>query len=135
MHKLSENYKAVEFLPPQDITSAATTNGVGVDCINMNDDLMAIVQLGAMTGTHTCIVQMQESDALGSGYSNISGALFTTSDQDDDNSIASIGFKRTKRFVRAVITTAGTVTANVIAISGLVKAAVGASDLNSATPA
>lgn len=135
MHKLSENYKVVEFLPPQDITSATATNGVGVDCISENHDMVAIVQLGTMTGTHTCDVKMQESDALSSGYTDISGATFTQTDEDSDNTIASIGFKRTKRFVRAVVTTAGTVTANVIAISGLVQAGRGKSDLNSSTAA
>lgn len=135
MHKLSENYKVVELLPPQDITSATTTNGTGVDCIEMADDLVAIMQLGSMVGTHTCDVKMQESDVLGSGYADISGAVFSQANQDSDNTIASIGFKRTKRFVRAVVVTAGTSTTNVIAISGLVRANQGEAALNSATPA
>lgn len=135
MHKLNENYKAVEFLAPQDITSATTTNGTAVDCIEMGDDLMAIMQLGGQDGDHTCDVKFQESDASGSGFADISGATFTQTDEDDDNTIASIGFKRTKRYVRAVVTTAGTVTQNVIGLSGLVKANEGKSDLNSATAA
>lgn len=135
MHKLSENYKVVELLPIQDITSATATNGTGVDCIKMADDLVAIVQLGAMTGTHTCDVKMQESDASGSGYADIAGATFTQTDADSDNTIASIGFKRTKRYVRAVVTTAGTVTANEIGISGLIRANEGKATLNSATAA
>lgn len=135
MHKLSENYKVVELLAPQDITSATTTNGTGVDCIKMADDLVAILQLGTMTGAHTCDVKMQESDASGSGYADITGAAFTQANQADGSTIATLGFKRTKRYVRAVVVTAGTVTANVIAISGLVRANQGAADLNSTDPA
>lgn len=135
MHKLSENYKVVQLLPLQDITSATATNGTAVDCKERADDLVAIVQLGAMTGTHTCDVKMQESAASGSGFADISGATFTQTDQDSDNTIATIGFKRTKRYVRAVVTTAGTVTANEIAISGLIRSNEGKVDLNSATAA
>jgi len=135
MHSLSENYKAVEFFPITDITSATTTNGVGVDCKEMDDDITAIVQLGAMTGDHTCNIKFQESNASGSGYTDITGATFTELDEDSDGKIAAIGFKRTKRYVRAVLVTAGTVTANVAGISGLIEATYGKSDLNSATAA
>jgi len=131
MHSLIENYKGVEFFPITDITSATTTNGVGVDCINMHHDLVAIAQLGAQTGDHTADIKMQESNVSGSGYTDIVGATFTQTDEDDDGKIASIGFHRTKRYVRAVIVTAGTVTANVVGISGLVKAVDGKADLNS----
>ena len=135
MHKLSENYKAIELFPITDIASATTTNGTGVDCLGLRDDLVAVVQLGAMTGTHTCDVTIQESDASGSGYAAISGAVFTQTDANSDNTIACIGFKRTKRYVRASIVTAGTVTSNIIGISGLIKAEEGKVDLNSATAA
>jgi hypothetical protein len=133
MHKLSENYDVRLGSTAQDITSATTTHGTGVDCKDMEDDCMAILQIGTMVGTHTCDVKIQESDASGSGYADISGAAFTQADQDDDDTIAAIGFKRTKRYVRVVVTTAGTVTTNQIAVSLLLKAIHGASDLNSAT--
>lgn len=135
MHKLSENYKVINLLTIQNITSATTTNGTGVDCIKMADDLVAVLQLGTMTGTHTCDVKIQESDAAGSGYADITGAAFTQADQADGDTIATLGFKRTKRYVRVVVTTAGTVTANNIGITGLVRANQGASDLNSTDPA
>lgn len=135
MHKLSENYKVEQLLPVQDITSATTTNGTAIDCIERGDDLVAILQLGAMTGTHTCDVSIEQSDSSGSGFTAITGASFTQADQDDDNTIASIGFKRTQRYVRVSVVTAGTVTANEIAVSALVLSNEGASDLNSADPA
>ncbi len=135
MHKLSENYKVLEFITLQDITSATTTNGTGIDAIGQNDDMVAIVQLGTMTGTHTCNVKMQESESLASGYADIDGATFDETDEDDDDSIAAIGFKRTKRFVRMVVVTAGTVTANEIVGSGLILAGEGKSDLNSSIAA
>ena len=135
MHSLEENYKVVEFYPITDITSATTTNGTGVDCKEMDDDILAIIQLGAMTGDHTADIKFQESDASGSGYTDITGAVATQLDEDSDGKIATVGFKRAKRYVRAVIVTAGTVTANVVGISGLIESTYGKSDLNSATAA
>ena len=135
MHKLSENYKAFVGIDPQDITSATTVDGTGVDCLEMNDDVMAVMQLGTMTGTYTCDVKLQESDTLGSGYTDITDAAFTQADQGDGNTIAVVGAKRTKQFVRATVTTAGTVTANEISVSLLVRAGEGAADLNSTDPA
>jgi len=135
MHKLNENYKVVNLLPLQAIASATTTEGTGVDCIDCAADCEAIVTLGAMTGTHTCDVKMQESAALATGYADITGATFTQTSEASDNKFAAIGFKRTKRYVRAVVVTAGTVTANDIAIVGLVKVNEGKTGLNSATAA
>lgn len=135
MHKLSENYDVRLGLAIQDIASATTTNGTGVDCKDTNDDCMAIMELGTQTGTHTCDVKIQESAVVDSGFADITGAVFTQTDDGDDDAIAAIGFKRTKRFIRAVAVTAGTVTANNIAVSFLLKALHGKAALNSATAA
>ena len=121
MHSLKENYKVVEFYPITDITSATTTNGAAIDCKEMDDDVIAIIQLGAMTGDHTADIKFQESNVSGSGYTDIEGAVATQLDEDSDGKIATVGFKRTKRYIRSVIVTAGTVTANVVGSSGLIE--------------
>lgn len=101
---------------PQVIT--ATTNGTGVDVGNLTGTgLNAMVQLGAGTGTGTIDVKLQESDVLGSGYTDIPGAAFTTLVVANVNTSYEVFTqKSTKRFVRAVATVGGTVSFSIAAI-------------------
>ena len=135
MHTLEQAYKVFQGLTLQDITSATTTNGGSIDCLEHNHDCVAVVQRGAMTGTHTDNVKIQESDATGSGFADISGAAFAEADEGDDDTVAVLQFKRTKRFIRMVSVTLGTVTVNEIAGSILVEAAKQGTDVNSSTAA
>lgn len=135
MHTVEQGYKAAIGLSPQVIASATTTNGTGVDCLELGYDCMAVLQLGTQTGTFTADVKIQESDASGSGYADISGASFTQADQDDDDAVAAITFRRTKRYIRVVDVTAGTVTAHNVAVSLLIEALKQGASVNSATPA
>jgi len=135
MNTLIENYKLVKLLAVQDIASATTTDGTGVDCVGLGNDVLVIVSYGTMTGVHTCNVKMQESAVLGSGYADVTGAAFTETNADSDDKTASLGFKRTKQFIRVEVVTAGTVTANVIGVVALVAAEQQHDGVNSKTAA
>lgn len=100
--------KFQELLPAKVIS--ATTNGTGVDlqgAINPGGrEMKAILDIGSKSGTNpTCDVKIQESDALGSGYTDISGAVFTQATAETSEQIH---FRTNKRYVRAVATLGGT---------------------------
>lgn len=96
-----------------------TVTGTGVD---LNEDgngyqsALIVVFTGTITdGTHT--VEVQESDVLGSGYTavaaeHLQGAEPVIAAADDDE-VFEIGYLGSKRFVRVVITAAGTTTGGV----------------------
>ncbi len=135
MHSLAQAWKAFIGLAIQVIASATTTNGTAIDCIDHGLQCSAILNLGTQTGTLTSDVKIQESDASGSGFADISGAVFTQTDEDDDDMIAAIDFVRTKRYLRVVDVTAGTVTAHNVGVTVLVEAAKQGTAVNSATAA
>lgn len=87
-----------------------TTNGAAVDLQGKANpgvkQMKAFINAGASTGTsETCDVKVQESDASGSGFTDISGATFT---QLTDVGAEEIHFQTIKRYVRLVATLAGT---------------------------
>ena len=135
MHSLTESYKVFTGLPVQNITSATATAGTGVDCLEMGLNCSAILNLGTQTALTSSTVKIQESDVVGSGYADIPGAVFAATDADDDDKVAAIDFIRTKRFIRVVDTTVGTVTAHNVGVNLLVEAGKGGAALNSATAA
>jgi hypothetical protein len=99
---------------PQSI-AGATVNGTGIDCVDLVGDLGLEVSVGAI-GT-SVDAKFQESDLLASGYADfaIPAAIpqITVA-----NSVAMVRGLRTKRFVRAVVTTVGSaslVSANILA--------------------
>lgn len=92
-------------------TSAQTVNGTGVDLapyINSGGRQMkAVLSAEAVSGTTpTLDVKIQESDSLGSGYTDISGAAFTQLTTSDG--LEEIHFRTNKRYVRMSYTTGGT---------------------------
>lgn len=111
-------------LVTQHIASAAKTNGAAngtaIDCGvygNNFRDVLIVFQTAAITdGTHA--VTVEESDLSGSGYAaveswRVSGSLPSLS-SSDDNVVAAIGVRPSKRYVRAVLTTSGATTGGVI---------------------
>lgn len=87
-------------------TATSTVTGSGVD---MRDTTPCFAELvvGTVSGTSpTLDVKLQESDTSGGTYSDISGATFAQVTASNKEEI--INFKRTKRFVRALATIAGT---------------------------
>ncbi len=103
---LDKTIKTTISLSPAARTASA--NGTGVDIAGF--DQVAIVFItGVVTdGTHTPTIE--ESDSSGSGYttvdsSNLSGTLAALA-----AGVLEIGYLGTKRYIRAVITAAGTTT-------------------------
>jgi hypothetical protein len=85
----------------------STVTGTGVDLLAGDNRCFAIQHVGPVTGTSpTLDGKLQESDTLGSGYGDISGATFTQ--VTASNNLQVITFDRTKRYVRYVGTIAGT---------------------------
>lgn len=89
----------------------ASEDGTGVDLQDSiypgGRQMKAFLNVGAVTGTDpTLDVKIQESDALGTGYTDISGAAFTQVIASD--AVEEIHFQTKKRYVRAVTTIGGT---------------------------
>jgi hypothetical protein len=105
-----------ELTPP---TSKTTTgSGTGVDLqgyINPGGRQMkAFLSLGTLSGgtTPSLAAKLQESDTAGSGYTDITGATFTTLTAAGSQEIH---FKTTKRYVRVDYTITGTPTTCIFA--------------------
>jgi hypothetical protein len=102
------NKNLQELIPADQLT--ATETGTGVDLQGDRNpggrEMAAFLSIGVVSGTTpTCDVKLQESDALGSGYTDISGATFT---QATAATRETIYFQTLKRYVRAIATIAGT---------------------------
>jgi hypothetical protein len=92
-------------LVPAVRTSSA--NGTGVDMVEADGPCFAILHVGTVSGTSpTLDVTIEESTASGGTYTAITGAAFTQI--TNSSHLLIINFKRSKRFVRAVATIAGT---------------------------
>ena len=87
----------------------ASANGTGVD-LQGYESALAIVCCGAITdGTHT--PSLEHSDASGSGYAAVAAAdLVGAFTALTANSIQTVGYKGSKRYVRVVMTVAGATT-------------------------
>lgn len=83
-----------------------SVNGTGVDLAGFNSAVVLFAP-GALTdGVHTPSVE--ESDASGSGYTAVAAAdLIGSLGVVVANTPQAIGYKGTKRYVRAVVTTTG----------------------------
>ena len=95
-------------------TATADVNGQAVDLVDTDGPCGAKLVVGAVSGTTTLNVKMQESTASGGTYTDITGATFTAVTASNKSQI--INFKRTKRFVRAAATLTGSTTSAAIAV-------------------
>lgn len=95
----------------QSLVSATRTssgNGSAVDMQDCGPEVVAVLDVGAVSGTSpTLDVKLQESDTSGGTYSDISGATFTQVTASNAQQTIQVA-NRTKRYVRAVATIAGT---------------------------
>ncbi len=106
--------KAVRCLSPVDITSAANAVGSTIDTFNWLG-LVVYFATGALNDFVSTVL-FEESETSGGVYTTIpDGQLIgiaadVTHAGDDDNQVAQIGIKNTKRWVRLtyVVTTAST---------------------------
>ena len=103
------NLDVVQTILPAARTTAQT--GVGVDLHGFHSALVEI-NCGLWTdGSH--VFQVEESDVLGSGYTavadaNLQGTEPTVGGATADEQIYRIGYRGTKRFIRATTTESGT---------------------------
>ena len=91
----------------------ASANGTGVDLEGSTgaegEAIVILTSDAASAGTNpTLDVKLQESDALGSGYADISGATFTQVTNAASSQKITINTNDTKRYLRAVGTIGGT---------------------------
>ena len=95
----------VQFWPA--VPSAGTANGTGWDASQF-ESVEAMIAVGAIPVTATVNMHVEESDVLGSGYADISGAAITELGADDDNTQATIriSMKGRKKYLRMVVITA-----------------------------
>lgn len=130
MHTLAQMYKAFSLLRPQVATSTQT--GTGVDLATYQDDAMAIVNLGAASGTSaTCIVTIQGSPD-NSAWTTLT--TFATLTDTSDNQLAAGRVDLTNyRYARAVATIAGTSPSFAIDVVILARPEVANASVNSLT--
>lgn len=83
-------------------TSALTSSAI--DTANA-DGVRLVYLLGAVTATGTGSLQLQQSDASGSGYANV-GSPVTYTDADTLKALVLDVYKPTKRYLRIVNTRA-----------------------------
>lgn len=111
MHSLSQEIKVVKSVAPAVYTSAAT--GDVVDTLGFNT-LVALISVGAIdltSGDETYTVKIQEGAAANlSDAADISGASVTVTANDQHKKIAlnDLGSSARKRYIRVVVTPAGT---------------------------
>lgn len=94
-------------------TRTASANGTAVDRGEDSSDfqsVMVVIHTGTITdGTHT--IEVQDSDASGSGFAAVADAYLQGSEPAivgaDDNKVFEIGYTGPKRYVRAIVTVAG----------------------------
>lgn len=94
--------------------ATADVTGQAVDLVDAEGNCAAILTVGALSGTTTVAVKIQEDPASGGSYSDISGATFTS--VTAANKAQVITFKRTRRYCRAYATLTGSTTSAAIQV-------------------
>ena len=86
---------------------AATVNRTGVDLVDYEGDIMAILDAEAGGASITYAVKIQDS-ADNSSFADVSGLAFTTTDANTAlRETLRINSDEIRRYIRAVITVAG----------------------------
>lgn len=91
---------------PADAQSATTVNGTGFSRLGF-DSAVVILSCGDLGASATLDVKIQESDVLGSGYVDVTGAAFTQKTQAGTNHsdlifAGHLDLRPRKKFLRAV---------------------------------
>lgn len=132
MQTLAHNYKAFSLIRPQTLTTG--TSGTGVDLKEYNSDAVAVVDLGAASGTSaTCTVTIQGSND-NSNWTTLT--TFGTLTDTSDNKLACgrVDFSA-YRYVRADVAIGGTTPSFTVGVTLLARANIGKSSINSTTAA
>jgi len=98
----------------------ATGNGTGLDMQTYDGDVVLILDSAAGTGTTpTLAVTVEHSDSLGSGYTAISGAAFTTVTTTASQQKLVVSKDEAKRYVRVTYTIGGSTPSFTFSVNGV----------------
>jgi hypothetical protein len=86
--------------------AAAAITGTVIDMVDADGPCFGVLNVGAVTSLTSLDVKVQESDASAGTYTDISGAAFPQITAAQKLKV--INFKRSKRFVRAMLAMTGT---------------------------
>jgi hypothetical protein len=92
-------------------TRTADANGTGVDTKGFNDAMLVVTvgDLDLASGDETYVVNLEESDASGSGFAAVSGYSITLTADNDCKELRIPNLNTTrKRYLRAVLDVGGT---------------------------
>ena len=84
-----------------------------------------LINFGALTGTGSILAKLQESNTTADvDFTDVNTVdligAFVSVTSNTDNISQIVGYKGTKRYIRAVITKTGTVSADLVAVDGIV---------------
>ena len=98
----SEAQKVVNLINPIAM-GAGTTTGTGIDCQGFEEALI-VLAAGVVPSNGTLDVKIQESDSLGSGYSDITLAAFVqvTAATQSLSYVGRLNLVGRKRYIRAI---------------------------------
>lgn len=115
---LKNSIDVAQSLAPAARTTSANGTGVDLSCYN---SAVIVFHPGTVTdGTHTPSVE--ESDSSGSGYTAVdSSQLIGSLAAMSSNTIQRVGYIGTKRYVRAVITVAGSPSTGAVASASVIR--------------
>jgi hypothetical protein len=105
---------------PQTIASATTVNGAGVDMDLSDGPIHGVVLNGDYNSTAAVTITLQESDTSGGTYTNIPDAslvLAADAAANDSDLLFIKADLRSKRWVRASVTVAGSTPSAPIAVA------------------
>lgn len=90
----------------QGALKTSTTTGTGIDLANVIENTVFFLPGAITDGTHT--PKLQESDALGSGYTDVAAAdQVGTLAAIAANTIQQVSYIGSKRYLRGVVTVTG----------------------------
>lgn len=101
-------------------TRTATGSATGLDLQAYDGDVVLVLDSAAGTGTTpTLAVTVESSDTLGSGYTAISGAAFTTVTTTASAQKLVINKDSAQRYVRVTYTLGGTTPSFTFSVNGV----------------
>jgi hypothetical protein len=95
-----------QLIAPQLLT-ATTTNGTGVDMLQGDGNCWLELAIGTFNAT-SISVQVQESAATNSGFTDITGAVAAATTAQSNSVVKSNTFQRNLRYLRCIATVSGT---------------------------
>ena len=131
MKDLKNNLLGAVTIPPQAITSNATTTGTGVDLRGYEGALVVLFS-GTIAGSSSANIhtpEVQESDSSDTGFTAVANADLIGLESDavlnggTDSTVKTIGYIGAKRYIRVVDTTTAFTTAGGVIGALIIKGA------------